>query len=51
MEKETTMPVVNRHAAGIDVGSRSHFIAIGQRVEDVKEFAVSTDGHQGAIML
>src|SRR3990172_9287311 len=50
MEKETTMPVVNRHAAGIDVGSRSHFIAIGQRVEDVKEFAVSTDGHQGAIM-
>ncbi len=34
------MEVVNRHAAGIDVGSRSHFVAVGQQPEDVREFGV-----------
>ena len=34
------MDVVNFHAAGIDVGSRSHFVAVGQEPEDVKEFGV-----------
>jgi transposase len=34
------MEVVNPSAAGIDVGSRSHFVAINQRVEDVREFGV-----------
>jgi len=48
-KKETTMPIINNNAAGIDVGSRSHYIAIGQNPEDVKEFGVSTDGHQAAI--
>ena len=37
------MPVVNIAAAGIDVGSNSHFIAIGQNKEDVKEFGVYTE--------
>jgi len=37
------MPVVNLAAAGIDVGSRSHFVAIGQNTEDVKEFGVYTE--------
>lgn len=37
------MPVVHAHAAGIDVGSRSHFAAIGQHKEDVKEFGVYTN--------
>jgi transposase len=36
------MPVVHLHAAGIDVGSRSHFVAIGQNKEDVKEYGVYT---------
>jgi hypothetical protein len=36
------MPVVNLHAAGIDVGSRSHFVAVGQNKEDVKEYGVYT---------
>ena len=41
------MPVVHLHAAGIDVGSRSHFVAIGQAKEDVREFGVYTaDLHQ-----
>ena len=34
------MDVVNPKCAGIDVGSKSHFIAIGQNLEDVKEFGV-----------
>lgn len=37
------MPIVNLAAAGIDVGSRSHFVAIGQNNEDVKEFGVYTE--------
>ena len=37
------MEVIHSHAAGIDVGSRSHFVAIGQGKEDVKEFGVYTE--------
>lgn len=39
----TKMPIVNLHAAGIDVGSRSHFVAVGQDKEEVKEFGVYTE--------
>ena len=34
------MDVVNFNAAGIDVGSRSHYVAIGQELADVREFGV-----------
>ena len=37
------MPVVNTGSSGIDVGGRSHFVAIGQKKEDVREFGVYTD--------
>jgi len=39
-KKNVSMEIVNPHAAGIDVGSRSHFIAIGQQEKEVKEFGV-----------
>jgi hypothetical protein len=39
-KKKLALEVINPHAAGIDVGSRSHFVAIGQRDEDVREFGV-----------
>jgi transposase len=39
-EQAVKMEVVNAHCAGIDIGSRSHFVAIGQNKEDVKEFGV-----------
>lgn len=39
-EKQIKMDVVNPYAAGIDVGSRSHFVAIGQKETEVKEFGV-----------
>lgn len=34
------MKIINQNCAGIDVGSRSHFVAIGQGSKDVKEFGV-----------
>ncbi len=36
------LPVVNPKAAGIDVGSRSFFVCVGQGVNDVREFGVFT---------
>ncbi len=41
-KKIEKMPVVNLNAAGIDVGGKSHFVAIGQNKEDVREFGVYT---------
>lgn len=41
MEQETiSMEIVNPQAAGVDVGSRSHWVAVGQREADVREFGV-----------
>jgi len=39
-KKNLALEIVNPHAAGIDVGSRSHYAAIGQGINDVKEFGV-----------
>jgi transposase len=39
-KKNVSMEIVNPNAGGIDVGSRSHFVAIGQGDKDVKEFGV-----------
>lgn len=34
------LDIINSSAAGIDVGSKSHYAAVGQSLEDVKEFGV-----------
>lgn len=34
------MKVINPQAAGVDVGSRSHWVAVGQSEQDVREFGV-----------
>lgn len=39
-EKKISLEVVYPNAAGIDIGSRSHWVAVGQNAEDVKEFGV-----------
>lgn len=39
-KKEMSLEVANPNAAGIDVGSRSHYVAIGVNNEDVQEFGV-----------
>ncbi len=47
MEKRNVkMEVINPNAAGIDVGSRSHFAAIGQGNDDIKEFGVYNEDLQ-----
>lgn len=40
MKKKMELDIINPKAAGIDVGSRSHYVAVGQSLEDVKEFGV-----------
>ena len=44
-KKQISLEVVNRNAAGIDVGSRSHWVAVGQNAQDVKEFGVYSEDH------
>ena len=46
-KKKLTMDVIHPHCAGIDIGSRSHFVAIGQQENDVKEFGVYADDLTG----
>lgn len=38
--KSIRMRIVHPNAAGIDIGSRSHYVSIGQGLEDVREFGV-----------
>lgn len=51
MKKQNSiaMTVVNPHAAGIDVGSRKHYVAVGQQPEDVRTFNVYTKDHEAMI--
>ena len=44
--RKMKMDIINPNAAGIDIGSRSHFVAIGQRMIDVQEFGVFADDNQ-----
>lgn len=43
MASKMELEVVNPRCAGIDVGSHSHFVAIGQDLSDVREFGVYAD--------
>ena len=36
-EEKISMKIVNPKAAGIDVGSHSHWMAIGQQESDIRE--------------
>jgi hypothetical protein len=40
MEEKISLDVVNKNAAGIDIGSRNHWVAVGQTDEVIKEFGV-----------
>ena len=35
-----SMEIINPNAAGIDIGSRSHWVSIGQKEKDIREFGV-----------
>lgn len=43
------LEIVNPDAAGIDVGSRSHYVSVGQSMQDVREFGVYASNHQEMI--
>lgn len=40
----TALPVARPHAAGIDVGDRSHWVCVGPADDDVREFPAHTAG-------
>jgi transposase len=44
-KKELALQIVNPYSAGIDVGSRSYFVAVDQNAGHVKEFGVYTKDH------
>src|SRR5690348_14721175 len=43
MTPKQTLPVVHPFAAGIDVGSTIHYVAIGQGAEDIRSFGCYTE--------
>jgi transposase len=45
-EKKMEMEIINPNAAGIDIGSKSHYVAVGQALEDVQEFGVYAEDLQ-----
>jgi len=48
-KKHEKMKIINPNAAGIDIGSRSHFVGIGQEETDVKEFGIYSSDHKWII--
>ena len=49
-QKIESMPILRQHAAGIDVGSKSHYVAVGQdQQKDVAVFGVYSTDHQKLI--
>jgi transposase len=50
MKKVEKMQVINAKAAGIDIGSKSHFVAIGQESHEVKEFSVYSSGQESLLL-
>jgi len=48
-DQELSMKIVHPHAAGIDIGSKSHWVAVDQSPANVREFGVYTRDHQRLI--
>jgi len=40
---KSSFEIINPNCAGIDIGSKSHFVAVGQELTDVVEFGVYAD--------
>lgn len=49
-KKKMSLQVINHNAAGIDVGSRTHVVAVDQNPENVRSFGVYTEDHQELIV-
>ena len=46
---ESKFRIIHPHAAGIDLGSRSHMVAVDQVKGNVQEFGVYTKDHEELI--
>lgn len=46
MKQTEKMEIINPQAAGIDIGSKSHFVAVGQQNDQVKEFNLYSSGQK-----
>ncbi|HMC83905.1 MAG TPA: IS110 family transposase, partial [Chitinophagaceae bacterium] len=44
-KNELSLQIINSHAAGIDIGSRFHMVAVDQNKENVRQFGVYTNDH------
>lgn len=42
-KKQVSMELIHAHAAGIDIGSRSHWVSIGQSASEIREFGVYSE--------
>jgi len=42
-KRKVHFPLVHPQAAGIDIGSRSHFVCVGKQADQVQEFSVFTE--------
>ncbi len=49
MKKTEKMQIIHSNAAGIDVGSKSHYAGIGQQEDQVKEFGIYSSDHKKMI--
>lgn len=49
-KKKMSLQVINHYAAGIDVGSRTHVVAVDQNPENVRSFGVYTEDHHELIV-
>lgn len=49
MKKRIKLAVINENCCGIDVGSKSHHVATGLDISDIKEYGVFTDDHKSLV--
>lgn len=47
--QDNSFKIIHPNAAGIDVGSRSHMVAVDQSKENVREFGIYTKDHEELI--
>ncbi len=49
MKEKIQMEIRNINATGIDVGSKRHYVAVGQNLDDIKDFGVYHSDHEAIV--
>lgn len=50
MKEKIQMEIRNINAAGIDVGSKCHYVAVCQNLDDFKDFGVYHSDHEAIVL-